>query len=174
MFFELTYLMQKEEHMPFANKFILTMQFPKAGDEIGGFTVEESEVECAPRGNGQYSYPTRMILAGKGGQQGVRAALKKLVSKRRFTFSGYGNPYQLWFGKMTVESLPNNRYQVKIDGLGSRVFLERELERYLTYLLEKGFLSKKWSEDSGAKALTEYMEIYKAEARRKKRAPMFD
>ena len=160
--------------MPFANKFILTMQFPKIGDMIGDYAVEESEVECAPIGNGQYSYPTRMILAGKGGQKGVRTALKDLVSKRRFTFSGYGNPYQLWFGKTKVESLTNNRYQVKVNGLGSRVFLERELERYLTYLSEHGFLNKKWSEDAGSEALNAYMELYKAEARRKKRIPMFD
>ena len=118
--------------MPFATKFRAMMDLPFAGDAIGDFSVERVDVRHESRGPGLYVYSAQIVLHGPGGQRGVRLALKALCSSHPTTFSGYGNPYQLWFGKPEIESLGEKRYAVSIEGAGARVFLEDELERFLT------------------------------------------
>ena len=58
--------------MPFANKFIKTMEFPKPGDTLNGFAVEAVEVGHVGGAHG-YRYPIRMVLAGAGGKQKARS-----------------------------------------------------------------------------------------------------
>jgi len=111
--------------MPFANKFRAMMHFPFAGDRVGPFTVEAVDVGHKGIGSGQYSYPVQITLRGPGGQQGVRRALRALFATHPTTFSGYGNPYQLWFGRPEIERLGDQRYKVRIEGAGARVHLDQ-------------------------------------------------
>lgn len=153
--------------MPFAKKFRAMMDFPFAGDTLGSFVVESVDVRDTPSGSGRYTYAVRMTLCGPGGQQGVRRALKPLFSQHPMTFSGYGNPYQLWFGKPEIESLGDRRYAVRIAGAGARVFLADELRRFLAYLDEEGQIGA-LSDPAAGEALVEtYLQGYQAEVKRK-------
>jgi hypothetical protein len=153
--------------MPFAKKFRAMMGFPFAGDTVGGFTVERVDVRDEPRSSGQYAYAVHMTLRGPGGQQGVRRALKALFSSHPMTFSGYGNPYQLWFGKPEIESLGDKRYAVRVEGAGARVFLKDELHRFLEYLDEEGQLATGPDQAARETLVETYLERYRAEIRRK-------
>lgn len=153
--------------MPFANKFRAMMDFPVAGDTVDGFAVESVDVGHEPGGPGLYSYAVRIVLQGAGGQQGVRRALKTLFSSHRMTFSGYGNPYQLWFGRPEIESLGDQRYVVSAEGAGARIFLEQELDRFLEYLAEKGQLAAGRDQTAGETLVKGYLEQYRAEIERK-------
>ena len=150
--------------MPFAKKFRAMMDFPFVGDTVDGFTVEDVDVRDTPHGSGRYTYPVRMVLRGPGGQQGARRALKALFAQRVVTFSGYGNPYQLWFTKPEIESLGDQRYAVSIEGAGARLFLEDELRRFLAHLDGQGQLAA----EGDHKALVEtYLDEYRVEIQRK-------
>lgn len=153
--------------MPFADKFRAMLDFPFAGDYVGAFLVESVEVGHEGAGAGRYVYPVRLVLRGPGGRQGVLRALKALLSSHPMTFSGYGNPYQLWFGKPEVESLGEQRYAVTVEGAGARVFLAEELERFLAYLDTQGQLVAP-SEGTQREPLVQaYLELYQAEIRRR-------
>lgn len=144
--------------MPFAAKFWAAMEIPFPGDVIGGFKVEYVDVLHHGIGDGRYEYPVRMILRGKGGKQGVRNALKELFGAKRTTFSGFGNPYHCWVGKSVVESLGEQRYEVKTRGIGVRIFLRRELERFYHHLKAEGHTA---GDDSTLKDLLNiYMDAY--------------
>ena len=148
--------------MPFAKKFRAMMDFPFPGDAIGDFTVERVDVRDEwghPEG---YVYAVAMVLRGPGGQQGVKRALASFFAQHPTTFSGYGNPYQLWFRKPEIESLGDRRYAVTVKGAGVRIFLDQELERLLAYLEHEGHLQ---GEDRGA-LLAAYLEAYRAEIKR--------
>jgi hypothetical protein len=96
----------------------------------------------------------------------VRRALKPLLSAHPTTFSGYGNPYQLWCGKPEIESLGDKRYAARFEGAGARVYLGQELDRFLAYLEECGWLAS-GSDPAGPEALVEaYLEQYRAEIKR--------
>jgi len=152
--------------MPFADKFRAMMRFPFAGESVGGFVVESVDVRHESGGAGRYAYPVQMVLRGPGGQQGVLRALKALFASHPMTFSGYGNPYQLWFGKPEIESLGDQRYAVTVEGAGARVFLTEELERFLAYLGAQGQLATQ-AEPAAQETLVEaYLEGYKAEIQR--------
>jgi len=153
--------------MPFANKFRAMMDLPFAGDTVGGYVVETVEVGHEPAGPGLYSYAVRIVLRGAGGQQGVRRALEALFSSHRMTFSGYGNPYQLWFGRPKIESLGEQRYAVSVEGAGARVFLEQELDRFLDYLAENNQLVAGCDHAVGETLVQGYLERYRAEIGRK-------
>ncbi len=153
--------------MPFANKFRAMIDMPFAGDTVGDFVVESADVRDVPGGSGRYTYSVRMVLRGSGGQQGVRRALKALFSSHPVTFSGYGNPYQLWSGKPEIESLGDKRYAVRAEGTGARVFLEDELDRFLGYLDEEGQLASRPDPAAREKLVETYLERYRAEIKRK-------
>lgn len=152
--------------MPFAKKFRAMMDMPFAGDAIDGFAVESIDVHDewgAPEG---YAYSVRMVLRGPGGEQGVRRALKPMFSQHPTTFSGYGNPYQLWFHKPEIESLGDRRYAVSVKGAGVRIHLEQDLSRFLDYLGEKGLLADR-PDPAAREALIEaYLEQYRGEIKR--------
>jgi hypothetical protein len=152
--------------MPFADKFRAMMDFPFPGDTLGSYLVESVDVGHESGGPGIYKYAVRLVLCGPGGQQGVKQALKSLFSTHCTTFSGYGNPYQLWFGRPEIENLGDGRYAVTVEGAGARTFLEDDLERFLTYLTDEGRLQA--SPDPAAnKALVEaYLDQYRAEVKR--------
>lgn len=153
--------------MPFAIKFRAMMDLPIAGDTVGDYTVESVDVRHDPGGPGQYAYAVRMGLRGAGGQQGVRRAFKALFAAHTTTFSGYGNPYQLWFGTPAIESLDDKRYAVSIEGAGARVFLEQELQRFLDDLEATGHLAA-LPDPAAREALVEaYVEQYRVQVRRK-------
>jgi hypothetical protein len=153
--------------VPFARKFRAMMDFPFPGDTIGDLTVEYVDVQHEGIGPGQYAYTAQIVLRGPGGQQGVRRALKAFLSSHPMTFSGYGNPYQLWFGTPEIESLGDKRYAVRIQGAGARVFLDDELQRFLEYLAEEGQLPTQ-SDPAAAESLVDtYLERYQAEIKRK-------
>ena len=113
--------------MPFADKFRAMMNFPLPGDTVGAFLVESVDVGHESGGPGIYKYAVRLVLRGPGGQQGVKQTLKPLFSTHCTTFSGYGNSYQLWFGRPEVENLGDSRYAVTVEGAGARTFLEDDL-----------------------------------------------
>jgi hypothetical protein len=127
-----------EGDVPFATKFRAMMDFPFPGDTIGDLTVEHVDVQHEGIGPGQYAYTAQIVLRGPGGQQGVRRTLKAFFASHPMTFSGYGNPYQLWFGSPEIESLGDKRYAVRIRGAGARVFLAEELQRFAAYLAQEG------------------------------------
>ena len=153
--------------MPFAKKFRAMMDFPFPGDMIGDFTVESVEVHDEQGGGDGYVYGVRMVLRGPGGTQGVQRALRALFTQHPTTFSGYGNPYQLWFRKPETESLGNQRYAVKVKGAGARVYLEPELRRFLQYLDEENLLAVR-SDAAAQETLVEaYLERYRVEIKRR-------
>ena len=151
--------------MPFAETFKRAMGFPVQGQSVNGFTVERSEVRHEGTGEGVYRYPFELTVAGAGGRQGVKAAFRELFSFRRTVFSGYGNPYQLRFGKVEVEGIGERRYIVSGRGIGVRIFLDTELRLFLEHLRGSGFLK----EDAPTETVvTDYLERYQVEARRKR------
>ena len=153
--------------MPFAKKFRAMMDFPFAGDTVGGFAVESVEVRDEPGSAGGHAYSVRMVLQGTGGRQGVRRALKALFSSRPMTFSAYGTPYLLWFGKPEIEGLGARRYAVTVEGAGASMFLEEELDRFLRYLDEEGQLVTGPDQIVRETLVETYLERYRAEIKRK-------
>ena len=152
--------------MPFAKKFTATMGLPDAGDRIDGFVVESRKIEHAPSGYGRYEYPIEIVVSGAGGQQGVRNSFRNLFAQIKTTFSGYGNAYQLRFGKMEVESLGERRYLVHGNGLGARVYLKKEIARFVDYLSDNGYLAPIWR-NKRADLAADYIAEYLVDARRK-------
>ena len=154
--------------MPFAKKFRAMVDFPFAGDVVDGFTVESVDVRDIQGGTRGYIYGVHMVLEGTGGQQGVRKALNKLFASHPVTFSGYGNPYQLWFWKPTleIESLGDRRYSVKITGAGMRIYLEDALQHFLSHLEDAGVIPLE-SPQAGETLIEAYLEAYKGDIARK-------
>jgi hypothetical protein len=154
--------------MPFAKKFRAMMDFPFAGDQLDAFTVESVGVCDQQTGSEGYIYDVDIVLEGPGGQRGVRQALKALFSKHLTTFSAYGNAYQLWFRKpsLDIESLGGKRYAVRVKGAGERIALRPELDRFLEYLETEEMLSPSTQVDR-EKLVAEYLEHYQMEIRRK-------
>ena len=151
--------------MPFANKFRAMMGLPVPGDSIGDFVAESVQVEDVGSGWDGYAYSVRMVLRGPGGKAAVRRTLKPVLAQRITTFSGYGNPYQLWFGKPEIESLGDRRYAVEVDGAGARIELEVDLERFLGYLTGEG--PAVLHPDSAAQLIETYLEEYRSDVLRR-------
>ncbi|MDF1514739.1 MAG: hypothetical protein P1S60_13100 [Anaerolineae bacterium] len=155
--------------MPFAKKFRAMINFPFASDQMDDFVIECVDVRDVKGGGNGYIYGVLMVLRGPGGQAGVRRALKNMLNAHPVTFSGYGNPYQLWFRKptLTIESLGDKRYEVQVEGAGMRIYIEDELRRFLDYLEQTGDLAP--PEDQLARdALVEtYLEGYRGKIARK-------
>lgn len=153
--------------MPFAPKFRAMMGFPFAGETIGDYAVESVDVTDEHGDTGRYAYHARMVLRGPGGAEGVRRALKGMFAQHPMTFSGYGNPYQLWFGKPTIGALGDKGYEVNVDGASARVYLEDELERLLAYLEERGLLAEEVCGADREGLVEAYLDGYRAEIKRK-------
>ena len=153
--------------MPFAAKFRAMMDMFFPGDAVGGFVVESLDVGHQGVGGGRYVYPVRIVLRGPGGQQGVRKALKPLLTSHPFTFSGFGTPYQMWFDKAEIESLGERRYEVTVMGIGCRMFLEDELARFLDHLETVGVIPPLLDEGAAEELVEGYLTLYKAEVARK-------
>ena len=151
--------------MPFASKFRAMMELPFAGDMVDGFCVESIDVSHRSGALG-YAYSVHIVLRGPGGQQGVRRALKPYLSMQPTTFSGYGNPYQLWFGKPAIESLGDKRYAVHVKGAGARIALEQDLDRFLTALDTKGQLAEHLDRADLEALIETYLKDYRAEVKR--------
>ena len=152
--------------MPFADKFRAMVEFPFPGDSLGDFTVEDVDVRHHGGTAGIYAYDVRLVLRGPGGQQGVRRALKPLLARHPTTFSGYGNPYQLWFAKPQIEPLGDQRYEVRVEGGGARTYLGDDLERFLGYLVAQGFAAVGPEPAAQAERVAAYLEAYRAEIAR--------
>ena len=155
--------------MPFAKKFQAMVDFPFAGDVVGGFTVESVDVRNVQGGSMGYIYGVRMVLHGRGGQAGVRKVLKNLIASHPVTFSGYGNPYQLWFRKptLTIESLGDKRYEVKIEGAGMRIYIGEELNRFLAHLEQAGVVIPQADQLEREAIVETYLAEYRGEIARK-------
>lgn len=153
--------------MPFADKFRAMMDFPFPGDVVGGYLVESVAVGHEGGGPGIYKYAVRMVLSGPGGQQGVKQALKPLFATHCTTFSGYGNPYQLWFGRPEIEPLGEGRYAVTVEGAGAAIRLADDLARFLAYLGDEGCLSAPLTPADANAAIEAYLEQYRGEIKRK-------
>ena len=147
--------------MPFANKFKFTLGIPDAGKRLGDFLVESTSVRHAPQGDGRYEYPVELVLDGPGGKQAVSKTIRDRFGGFRTTFSGYGNPYQLRFGRFEVESLGDRRYRVSSRGIGGRFDLAKELRRFVDY-----------AEANGVRAdgslIEPYIEAYRKDVTRRK------
>ncbi len=150
--------------MPFADKFRAMMDMPFPGDPLGDLTVESVAVGHEGRAAGQYAYPLRMVLCGRGGLAAVKRAIKPLFARRCTTFSGYGTPYQLWLGKPDIESLGEGRYAVTGEGAGVRVHLEADLARFCAHLADQGQLAATPDEQSAL--IGAYLDGYQAEIQR--------
>lgn len=153
--------------MPFAGKFRAMLDFPFAGETVGPFVVESVDVGHEADGAGRYVYPVRMVMCGPGGRQMVLRALKAMFASHPMTFSGYGNPYQLWFGKPEVENLGDQRYAVTVEGAGARVYLAEEMARFLAYLDAQGQLAMPLAGVVREHLVEAYLEQYKAEIQRR-------
>jgi hypothetical protein len=155
--------------MPFAKKFQAMVEFPFEGDVVDGFTIESVDVRDVQGGAAGYVYGVNMVLQGVGGQQGVRKALKKLINSHPMTFSGYGNPYQLWFRKstMNIESLGDRRYAVQIEGSGCRIYIGEELNRFLAHLEKTGVAVPQEDQLAREVLVETYLDGYKTEIARK-------
>lgn len=152
--------------MPLAKKFSAMMNFPFPGDTVGDFTVESVDVYVVKEDAGIIEYGGRMVLSGPGRAQDVRRALKAFFSQHVSTFSGYGNPYQLWFRKPQIGSLGEGRYTVNVKGAGVRTYLEPELRRFLQYLHEKGHLAVPSDTAAQDTFIEDYMKRYRLEISR--------
>ena len=152
--------------MPFAAKFRAMMGFPLVGEAIGRFVVESVDVRDVNEASGLHAYAARLVLSGPGGEQGVRAAIKALISRHPFTFSAYGTPYQLWCRRPEIERLGDGRYAVSVDGLGARMYLEDELRRFYDYLCAQGLLADPGDDVERDERVTAYLEHYAAEVQR--------
>ena len=150
--------------MPFADKFRAMMEMPFPGDALDELTLESIEVGHEGRAAGHYAYPLRLVLCGRGGLAAVRRAIKPLFGRRATTFSGFGTPYQLWFGKPSVESLGDGLYAVTAEGAGVRVHLEDDLARFSAYLADRGLLSA--SPDEQKALIAGYVDAYRADVQR--------
>ena len=153
--------------MPHASKFRAMMDFPFPGDTIGGLTVESVDVWDEHGGGDGYAYGIRMVLCGPGGVQGVQRALRGLLAQHPTTFSGYGNPYQLWFRKPEIEGLGAQRYAVSVKGAGVRVYLEPDLARFLQYLSDENHPAAPADPAAQAALVEAYLERYRGEIKRR-------
>lgn len=151
--------------MPFANKFRAMMDLPLPGDAIGDFIVESVEVDDVRSGWDGYAYCVRIVLHGPGGKAGVRRALRTLFAQRVTTFSSYGNPYQLWFGKPEIDGLGGRRYGITVEGAGARIDLTTDLERFLDSLDAEGIVAPKGG--PGRRLIETYLEEYRADVGRR-------
>lgn len=127
--------------MPFAGEFRQAMPFPREGSTLDDLVVELVQVEHVGAGDGRYEYPVQIIMRGTGGKDGVRRALRPLAAARRTVFSEFGNPYQCSVGRFEVESLGGGRYRATARGVGVRVRLREELERFMGSLAAEGRLA---------------------------------
>ncbi len=150
--------------MPFADKFRAMMEMPFPGEALGELVVESVEVGHEGRAAGHYAYPLRLVLRGRGGVAAVKRAIKPLFARRCTTFSGYGTPYQLWFGKPEIENLGQERYAVTGEGAGVRVHLEADLARFCAHLAAQGQFVAMPEEQAGL--ITAYLTEYQAEIQR--------
>ena len=151
--------------MPFANKFRAMMDLPLPGDTVGDFTVESIEVDDVRSGWEGYGYSVHIMLTGPGGKAGLRRALRSLFAQRVTTFSSYGNPYQLWFGKPEIESVGDRRYHVAVAGAGARIDLSTDLERFLDYLDADSQLAP--LPTPATRLVETYLEEYRADIERR-------
>lgn len=141
------------------------MNFPFPGNMKGDFTVESEDVRDESGVDG-YVYGVQMVLSGSGGVQDMKRALKAFFSQYLTNFSGYGNPYQLWFRQAEIGSLSEKRYAVNVKGSGMRVYLEPELRRFLQYLNKENQLATP-SDAAAQETLEEaYLEQYRLEIKR--------
>lgn len=146
--------------MPFAHKYQFTMGIPQAGGNLGSFSVESCDVSHHERGDGTISYPIVMVLAGRGGKNGVKKAIREHLDAVHTTFSGYGNPYQLVLGRFEVESLGDGRYRATGCGIGVRIHLERELRRFCRFAELRGA-------PASQELVEPYLDAYKRDITRK-------
>jgi hypothetical protein len=152
--------------MPFAKEFQRVMNLPGVGDEVGGFKIERFEIRHRPIGSSRYEYPVEYELHGIGGVQGVKKALKPITSQKLSTFSGFGTPYQLKFGRVEVEALGDRRYAAHLVGMGVGFDLKRELMQFAAFV-RKEKLPIASEEIEGT--IVEYIAEYKLDVRRKHR-----
>ena len=141
------------------------MKFPKEGEKIKNFTIEAMKVEHVSFGSGKYEYPTEITVTGKGGKKGVRETFKPYFDQRITLFSGYGNPYQCQGGKMHIESLGENRYKIIARGSCVRIFLKRELDEFLQYLIKNNQLTDNMESPEREELIEDYVKNYHKKTR---------
>jgi hypothetical protein len=149
--------------MPLAKKFRAMMNFPFPGDTVGIFTVESVDVWVVKEDAGGIEYGARMVLSGPGKAQDVGRELKAFVKQHPTTFSGFGNPYQLWFRKPEIESLGEGRYAVNVKGAGVRTYPEPDFLHFLQYLNEQGYLVAPSDTPAQETLVKAYLKRYRSE-----------
>ena len=146
--------------MPFAKKYYRVMKFPKEGEVIDGFTVLSITITHNNVKSGIYEYPTEIIAEGKGGKTKVKDVFKKYFDQRITTFSGYGNPYQMHGGRIEIIALNNKKYKIKAKGIGVRIYLRRELNQFLKFLVENNLIVKNLDEIVREEIIDDYISRY--------------
>ena len=148
--------------MPFAKKFRAMMDLPLPGDLLGEFEVEDIQVTDEGSDWRGYQYKVVMVLHGPGGKEGARRTLAPILGRRATTFSSYGNPYELWFGRPEIRSLGDKRYSVSVAGGGARIDIAPELERFVDYLEAEGHLTGQLANH----VIEAYLEDYRVDVAR--------
>jgi hypothetical protein len=149
--------------MPFAPKFRAMLDFPFPGDTIGDFIVEDVEVWDEKEDSEGHTYGIRMVVRGPGGKQAVQHVLRPLFTRHPTTFSGYGNPYQLWVARSEVTPLGDKRYEVRAKGMGVRTYPEPDLNRFLAHLERNGHLAVPLDPADREALIEDYLERYRRE-----------
>lgn len=152
--------------MPLAKKFRAMLDFPFPSDMVGEFTVDNVDVRVEREDREGIVYRTRLELSGPGSLAALQKALKPFFAQHPTTFSGYGNPYLLWFGNIEYESLGEGRFAVNAKGLGVRVYLAPELGRFLEFLATNGHLAAATDSDAQATLVAAYLAQYQKEIAR--------
>jgi hypothetical protein len=151
--------------MPFASKYRASMSFPLPGEMLETFLVESVAVRDVQGGRAGYRYDIEVVVQGPGGKSGALRAFRGVSEAHPLTFSGYGNPYQLWMLKPEIESLGRRRYRITATGAGARIWLQPEFERLLDHMQALGLLPDGMDEQARDTMLSDYMRMYTHEVR---------
>jgi len=90
-----------------------------------------------------------------------------LLGRRPVTFSGYGNPYQLWCSRPEIASLGDQRYEVTALGAGAPISLQAELRRFLDDLLAQGLSESDMASVDRETLIEDYLARYRVEIARR-------
>ena len=114
--------------MPFANRYMKEMGFPKKDEVVDGFRVESVSVKheaAYTEGLARYEYPTKLIVEGRGTVDEVKEVFHGFFEGERTIYSSYGNPYQCVPGKMYVQALVEDRFLIEARGSCVRALEDR-------------------------------------------------
>ena len=133
---------------PNLSSYRAAFQFPQVGDEINGFTVVSVVVQHKQIARfEEYSYPTAIIVQGKGD---IWKAFGYLDNQTKVVYSGFGNPYKVNTGNFDYKRLKGG-WKITSKGQAVRIL---DLENPFTKKISKPQANdievwKAWYEENG-------------------------